>query len=118
MVTNVTLIWWNNVKDRMKIVLRVQFATNQVANGVKSLKETLTHQAEAVWALPKTSFKNKNCLKSPQIFNRMTQIKKGYREIQALRISGVCIVAAQQPDVSLLLQRLPLCCLSHPALDQ
>lgn len=59
MVTNVTLIWWNNIKDHMKIALQIQFATNHVANEVKSLKETLTHQARAVWALPKTSFENK-----------------------------------------------------------
>lgn len=43
----------------MKIALQIHFATNHVANEVKSLKETLTHQARAVWALPKTSFENK-----------------------------------------------------------
>lgn len=68
LVTNVTLIWWNNIKDHMKIVLEVQFATNQLTNGVKSLKETLTHQTKAVWASPKSSFKNKNCLESSNLY--------------------------------------------------
>lgn len=85
MVTNITLTQWNNIKYQMKIVFQVQFATNQVTSGVKILKETSTHQVEAVWFLPKTFFKNKNCTKSPQIFSDMPQFKTEYTpEMQAL----------------------------------
>lgn len=85
MVTNITLIQWNNVKYQMKTVFQVQFATNQVTSGVKILKETLTHQVEAVWFLPKTFLENKNCTKSPQIFSNMPQFKTEYTpEMQAL----------------------------------
>lgn len=85
MVTNMTLIRWNNIKYQMKIVFQVQFATNQVTSGVIILKETLTHQVEAVWFLPKTFLKNKNCTKSPQIFGNMPQFKTEYTpEMQAL----------------------------------
>ena len=76
MVTNITLVRWNSVKCQIKIVFQVRFAANQVTSGVKSFKETSTHQVEAVWVLPRTFFKNKNCTKTPQTFTNMPTFKK------------------------------------------